>query len=279
MHQGCSFGAAFETASDAVRPQRSPVQRMKRSASSSGSERDGNDAPQAKCARRARRVHWADELNGGADDRLPTETAPKPPCSGLESAMFFTSITKQNDTLVRPTPTMRRQNTASSADANLASAGAAIAAMSDNTLTSRDVLSLSAHVGNVMAAFKKAAADYEKAKTELRSASTERAPDSILVRLEKRASVLDAIYRREFENAFLLAVQIKIWPYFLAERVGMLAAVIRYNRDINPGELGVSPAFALHALRCANWTVLKNAHGTASILPTGVIPGLQVALW
>jgi hypothetical protein len=280
MCQGRSFGAAFETTSDTARPERSTVQRMKRSAVSDDCEQAHERETQTKRVRRTRRVHWADDANIDTEDPPRTEPPREPPALGeFEKAMFVTSFAHQNDALVRPTPILRRQHATSSQDAKIASTGAATAAANESILAASNIFSLSAHVSSVVTTFKRASADFEKAKSELHVASKENAPESTMDRLERRASVLDALHRRAFEDAFLVASQAKVWPFFLVERVGVLAGVIRYNRTVNPGELGVSPAFALHALRCANWRVLKNAHGTASILPTGAIPGLELALW
>ena len=111
------------------------------------------------------------------------------------------------------------------------------------------------------------------------------APLAVVEGMERKLAEMEAVNRRHFENAFCAVVdqpftlqkQALTMP-FLFFRLTTLATVIRHNRVADPDDLGVSPEFALHALRCANWNLVLDNRGCARVIPSALTP-LRVTLF
>jgi hypothetical protein len=136
-----------------------------------------------------------------------------------------------------------------------------------------------AHLAALAAVYAGALRDFRASKRAVATAVAEGAPASTVEGLDRVANVLDALQRRAFEDALMLAAHVRDLPPFVRERTGLLAAVVRHNRAAHPGDMGVEPAFAVHALRCARWVVALDAHGAARIMPSCVVPAVRVVLW
>jgi hypothetical protein len=134
-------------------------------------------------------------------------------------------------------------------------------------------------LAKLAAVFALAQRDFRAGKRAVATAVAEGAPESTIDRLERAANVLDALQRRAFENAFMLTLQVRALPPFVRERAHLLAAVVRHNRAARPGDMGVAPEFALHALRCARWIVALDARGAACIMPSCAVPTVRIVLW
>lgn len=230
------------------------------------------DLPSRK---RLRRTRWAD----GVDHGCASTHAARRNAEGDESideiAATLSALSDAPVTMLRPHPGVRRcapfgQSPAPDESANAyASTNAALEpAPSDPD-----------DLAKLGAVFARAMRDFRAGKRAVATAVMEGAPESTIDRLERVANVLDALQRRAFENAFMLALQVRALPPFVRERAHMLAAVVRHNRAVRPGDMGVSPDFARHALRCARWVVALDAHGAACIMPSCVVPTVRIALW
>jgi hypothetical protein len=136
-----------------------------------------------------------------------------------------------------------------------------------------------AHMTALLAVYARALRDFRSSKCAVATAVAEGAAASTVQGLDRVANVLDALQRRAFEDALMLAVHVRDMPQFVRERADLLAAVVRHNRAAHPGDMGVEPAFAVHALRCARWVVVLDAHGVARIIPSCIVPAVRVVLW
>jgi hypothetical protein len=231
-----------------------------------------NDPPLGK---RLRHPRWVDGIDHGCAATNATQKNAEGDETIDEIAAALSMLSKAPVPMLRPHPGVRRcppfgQSPAPVESPNAyASTNAALepAPSEPNDLDKLGVV------------FGLALRDFRAGKNAIATAVAEGAPASTIDRLERTARVLDALHRRAFENAFMLAMQVRALPPFVLERAHLLAAVVRHNRVVRPGDMGITPEFALHALRCARWVLALDAHGGACIIPSGVMPNVRVVLW
>jgi hypothetical protein len=246
-----------------------PRDAEKRSHAADASE---NDPPIGK---RLRRPRWVDGIDHGCAATNAAQKIAEGDRTIDEVATALSMLSKSSVKMLRPHPGVRRcppfgQSPAAGESPNAyASTNAALepAPSDPNDLAKLGVV------------FRLALQDFRAGINAIATAVAEGAPASTVDRLERTARVLDALQRRAFENAFLLAMQVRTLPPFVLERAQMLAAVVRHNRVVRPGDMGVAPDFALHALRCARWVVALDANGGACIIPSCVVPTVRIVLW
>ena len=253
------------TAAIALRPR--PA--AKRSYATDVSE---NEEPSSKRLRRPCMV------NGSAPGRASTYAAQKI-AEGNESideiAATLFLLSEAPVTLLRPHPCVRR----CAPFGDSAAPGESRNAYASTNAALEPAPSGNDDLAKLAVVYARALRDFRAGKRAVATAVAEGAPESTIDRMEGMVNVLDALQRRAFENAFMLSLQVRALPPFVRERANMLAAVVCHNRAVRPGDMGVAPDFALHALRCARWVVALDKHGAACIIPSGVVPDVRIVLW
>ena len=225
--------------------------------------------------KRLRRPRWVDGIDYGCASTHAARKNADGDESIVEIAATLSTLSESPVTVLRPHPGVRRCAPfgESSPHGESPNAYASTNAALEPAPSDPDDL---AKLGAVFAC---ALRDFHAGKRAIATAVMEGAPESTIDRLERCANVLDALQRRAFENAFMLALQVRALPPFVRERAYLLAAVMRHNRGVRPGDMGVAPDFAIHALRCARWVVALDAHGAACIMPSCVVPAVRIVLW
>jgi hypothetical protein len=225
--------------------------------------------------KRPRRVRWADGVDHGCASTHAVHTNSEETDSIEEIAATLSLLSEARVTLVRPNPDVRRCAPFGDFPAPGASSNAYViknAALEPAPSAADDLAKLAA-------VFSRAFRDFRASKVAVATAIAEGAPESTVDRLLRTANVMDALHRCAFENAFMLSTQVRALPPFVRERAKILAAVVLHNRAVQPGDMGLTPEFALHALRCARWAVTLDARGAARILPSIVVPTVRIVLW
>jgi hypothetical protein len=231
-----------------------------------------NEQPVSK---RPRRLLWADDVNNGCVFTHAAKNVSEENYSIDEIAATLSMLSESPVTMLRPHPGVRRCAPFGESPAP----GDSPNSYASNNAALEPEPSGPDDLAKLGAVFGLALRDFHDSKCKIATAVAEGAPESTIDRLVRFSNVLDALQRRAFENAFMLALQVRAMPPFVRERANLLAAVVRHNRAARPGDMGVAPDFALHALRCAHWVVALDAHGAACIMPSCVVPSVRVALW